>query len=192
MNLWTRLSALLGNRKSSPLQDIVHTPTPRTKTERISTLLQKQSYPLYLALECNRPIHLPVPEELDDSSSASLFLSLLHYFENVYAETSQPAGPESARGYLPWIASALLLCGRLEMMEVILDNLTRASYQTDHYCGQCNLLPYFAISRALPIPPTICACSLASGRIDIQAARKWFHANRDRLEWSEKKDALSL
>jgi hypothetical protein len=194
MNLLHSIISLFGRRKSGQATRTLQTREilPPTKKQRVLKRLLEQSYTLYLAFQCIYPCHLPFPDEIDDTSDASLSASLQHYFEGQWAEYKAQSECASPDFYLTVIASGLLVYGRLEMVDVILDNLAEESYVTDHGAGQCNLFPMLAIGTTLPIPGSICRATYFSGHIDIQATREWFHANRERLEWNEEMSRFVL
>ena len=185
--LWSRIVALFGSiafdekRKRSPVPE----PAPPTRKDRILKRLMEQSYARYLALQCTHPTESPLPEDFDESSDASLALSMRRHLERHYETALRQMDSPDSDFWIAIVASGLLVYGRLDMVEVILDRIRVESYRTDHYAGQCNLLPYLAISKALPIPRQICECDRAGGGVKTAAARDWFRCNRSRLKWNE-------
>jgi len=128
------------------------------------------------------------------SPEADLRLACLDFLETVWKEEWARVEATTSSGRdmgLATTAAGLLSYGRLEMADVILDNML-PKYTTDHGCGWCNLLPMWVFDALLPLPDGICRRDRFSGEIDIEAARKWLATNRSDLRWDPDKEVFIL
>jgi hypothetical protein len=131
------------------------------------------------------------PLYFDPPQDADLHQECLLHFERLYEMEEARSNPPKPNVDMATVAAGLLTFGRLEMAEVVLENML-PEFWTDHYCGWCNVLPMVIFDRLLPMSKGICRSSLAGGRIDIEAARDWLHANQSLLQWDREQERFVL
>jgi len=197
------MMAVLGrsrNRRPVDILDSFRNPLPVTIVEHQRRTNPEEQYwermkPLgrwrCCVLDCLFASIPTFPHYFNPPSNSNLHQACLEYFESRFSEAIQDSNTEKDVG-VAILAAGLFTFGRLDMAEVLLDNMV-SKYKTDHGAGRCVLLPMAILKDLLPLPNDICWVSLYyEGEIDIEAARSWLHKYRKRLRWDPDRGKFQL
>ena len=156
-------------------------PAPETEDERNWKRFREQAGNLRCSvLSC---LLFKMPDDVD-MTTISDFKPFIHeYLERLYDKWKHAPQDKPDIG-IANIAAGLLTFGRLDMADVILENLPFDEYYTDHGAGKCFLIPMNIMAIYLRIPRSICPTSPSGGRMDRQAVIAWLAERRSRLVWS--------
>lgn len=144
-----------------------------------------------LILKCINAINPKLPGYFNPSSEADLFQECRRHFKKLYEQEAATANQSGANLGVAIFAAGLLTYGRLEMAEVVLENI-QPKYETDHGCGYCNLAPMLIFCTVLPLPRKIGYCTFVEGQIDLEAAKTWLHQNQASFQWDAETESFLL
>lgn len=123
-----------------------------------------------------------VPGYFDPAADINIFKAFGDYVVRLSQEWSAESDPLA----ISLLAAARLLSGDLMAAEVILDHLPASAVKLDHGASSCSVMPLYALSSALALPPDVSDTSRwTAGSAEQAALRAWLAKHREQLHWVE-------
>jgi hypothetical protein len=133
-------------------------------------------------LECLGGNSPRAPGYFAPAADVDIFTAFRQYVDRLSEQWKSEPDPHA----VSLLAAARLLTGDLSAAGVILDHLPAKATKVDHGAGICLVMPLFALSTAVPLPPDLTDTRRwLDASAEQTAVRAWLTHHRDDLRWVE-------